>query len=123
MYAVGHNLFWCEGKNMKTPYGKECAWYYADFHRSHEREECRLVKSGSLWHRELCRNCEAPAIAAANNCENLDLIAEVQRSFFGKKTKGIIIKAFCRKSNDWVQNPYIGCGQCHPIPDVFKNLF
>jgi hypothetical protein len=38
---------------MRTPAGKECRFYYADYHRGSQKQECRLIArnpDGGRWH-------------------------------------------------------------------------
>jgi hypothetical protein len=30
------------------------------------------------------------------------------------------VSAYCKKTHRDVSNPYVGCGECHPIIDLFK---
>jgi len=40
-----------------------------------------------------------------------------------KKDFGFIkrmnVSAYCEKSKTKVKEPHVGCGQCHPLPDIF----
>lgn len=106
---------------MKTPAGKECKYFYGDYHRGKNHEECRLIDASALvpqWQPGLCATCPVPAILAANACEHLVLQAEVRRRFF-VLNKQVYIEAYCTKTQKPVHEPQIGCGQCHPLPPVF----
>ncbi len=39
------------------------------------------------------------------------------RAFFRKQVE---VTAYCEKINQNVAEPHIGCGQCHPLPPVFR---
>jgi hypothetical protein len=106
---------------MRTPAGKECRYFYGDYYRGREREECRLLDPGNgppQWKPELCKTCPVPDIIAANACQHLILSAEVTRPMLvlGKRVK---VSAYCTKSNSAVKEPKVGCGQCHPLPPIF----
>jgi hypothetical protein len=106
---------------MRTPAGKECRYFYGDYYRGRQREECRLLNSQSppqRWSRDLCFTCPVPEILQANACEHLVLEGVVQRPFpFIRRT--VSVSAFCKKTNQNVQEPHIGCGECHPLPPIF----
>ncbi len=106
---------------MQTPFGKECPYFFGDYYRGRNHEECRLVNSSSTssqWTNSLCKNCPVPSITQANSCSNMVLEAKVSSVIFGLG-KHIEINAFCTKSEKKVKEPHIGCGQCHPLPDIF----
>ncbi len=47
------------------------------------------------------------------------LSGEIKSGLLGVGRK-MNITAYCTKTHSEVENPYIGCGQCHPILDLFK---
>ena len=62
---------------MRTPAGTECPYFYGDYFRGRNVEECRLLKAaGQRWTRDLCKTCPVPGIARANACEFLKLICQ-----------------------------------------------
>jgi hypothetical protein len=106
---------------MRTPAGKECQYFYGDYYRGRNHEECRLIDQGEgpiQWTPDLCKSCPVPDILAANACPYLMLTPEITRQFivFGRKVN---ISAYCTISNTDVKEPKIGCGQCHPLPPIF----
>ena len=103
---------------MKTPAGFECKYFYGDYYRGREREECRLVRTG--WNPQLCRSCPVPAILLANACEFLQLQADVARPLSAGLQKRVRVRAFCEKTERSGFDPHIGCGECHPLPPVFE---
>jgi hypothetical protein len=106
---------------MKTPYGIECPFFYGDYYRGKDHEECRLIgvhSSPNNWTRDLCKNCPVPSIKRANACPTLILTPRIQKGFFGLKRQ-VKITAFCSKSQTTVKEPEVGCGICHPLTDVF----
>lgn len=106
---------------MQTPYGKECPYFFGDYYRGRNNEECRLVNSSSsnlIWTSNLCKNCPAPSIVQANSCTNMILEGKVSSVIFGIG-KHMEISAYCTKTKKKVKEPHIGCGQCHPLPEIF----
>jgi hypothetical protein len=59
-----------------------------------------------------------PGVLMANACSHMIFRGEVQRYFLGLKRK-VVVTAYCEKSEVTVAEPAIGCGQCHPIPQIF----
>ena len=99
---------------MKTPAGKECKFFYGDYFRGRNIEECRLLKDAGLsWTGRLCTSCPVPDILFANSCEHLQLIPEVKRPLLLMPAE-VRISAYCTKSNQVVKEPRIGCSECHP---------
>jgi len=100
---------------MRTPYGQECPYYYADYHRGRNEELCRLVEASPAsepWIPDVCKDCPVPAIARANACEHMTLQGRVAKGFLGFGRK-IVVEAYCAKAQRKVAEPQIGCGQCH----------
>jgi hypothetical protein len=103
---------------MKTPAGNECKYFYGDYYRGREREECRLV--GAPWTRELCRTCPVPGIGMANACEFMRLRAEVSRPLAAALQRRVKVTTYCEKTERSGFDPHLGCGECHPIPPAFE---
>ena len=103
---------------MKTPAGSECKYFYGDYFRGRNHEECRLLSRS--WTRDLCRTCPVPGIGMANACEYMQLRGLVARplaSFFQRRVQ---VTAYCAKTERAGFDPHIGCGECHPVPPVFE---
>jgi hypothetical protein len=103
---------------MHTPAGKECRFFYGDYHRGRNQEECNLLASASpplVWERSLCETCPVPDILLANACPHMVLEPRLERSFPFLKKK-VKIKAICTQTGREGFDPYIGCSQCHPLP-------
>ena len=101
---------------MRTPAGRECPFFYGDYFRGKQQEECRLLSGTSAdthWTPSLCETCPVPDITKANACEHQQLQARVVRRFLGLKRE-VEVSATCSKSHEKVEDPHIGCGQCHP---------
>jgi hypothetical protein len=106
---------------MKTPAGIECRYFFGDYHRGKNREECRLLISTSPplpWHPKLCFNCPVPGILRANSCEHMQLKPALKRPF-PFLSQQVQVQAYCRKTHQDVKEPQIGCGECHQLPEIF----
>jgi hypothetical protein len=98
-----------------TPAGKECRYFYADYHRGREHRECRLLAQNprsAPWRAELCKSCPVPGILRANACPNLVLEGTVESRFLGLGRR-VRVGAICSKYLVEVEQPYVGCGHCH----------
>ncbi len=102
---------------MKTPAGSECTYFYGDYFRGRNVEECRLL--GAAWIPSLCQTCPVPGIGRANVCESMRLRAEVTRPLAAAFQKRVKVTAFCEKTGRAGFDPHLGCGECHPVPPVF----
>ena len=99
---------------MRTPAGKECPYYYADFHRGRNRQECRLLDENPhspAWKARDCFRCPVPEILWANASEHLELQATVELGPLGIGRR-VRVDATCRKHDCPIEDPYIGCVQC-----------
>ena len=109
---------------MITPAGVECRYYYADYYRGRERQECRLIaqnRQSEPWEPKLCRHCPVPGILRANACPNLVLEGHVKKGFLGL-SRQVAVGAVCAEHLVEVNEPHIGCGHCHeqrPGADLF----
>jgi len=106
---------------MRNPAGKECKYFFGDYYRGRNREECRLLDASPVpeeWTPDLCVTCPVPGILQANACEHMILVGSVYRPFpFIRKQ--VRIKATCKKCQCDVAEPHIGCGECHILPPIF----
>jgi len=103
---------------MKTPAGSECKYFYGDYYRGREHEECRLLPRD--WTRDLCRTCPVPSISRANACESMQLRLQVTRPVLAAFQRRVRIDPFCERTGRSGFDAHIGCGECHPVPPVFK---
>lgn len=106
---------------MITPAGSECPYYYEDFHRGREHQECRLIEGtpgGGEWTPDLCGKCPVPRIVLANACPHLVLEARAHSSLLGFR-RSIEVTAMCSEYLEQVTEPEIGCGRCHLELDRF----
>lgn len=98
---------------MKTPYGRDCRFFYGDYYRGRNLEECRGLinpEDKQTWNSTLCEDCPVPDIQLNNNCPNLVLTTYIGKVWFKKHMK---VKASCSKTLLSVKDPNIGCGHCH----------
>ena len=102
---------------MKTPAGSECIYFFGDYYRGREHEECRLL--GNRWKRDLCGTCPVPSILRANACEFMRLRPEVTRPLLAGFKQRVRVTAFCEKTERSGFDAHIGCGECHPVPPIF----
>lgn len=106
---------------MRTPAGSECKYFYGNYFRGRNKEECRLIgtpPAPNHWTPDLCKSCPVPGILRANACSNLVLNGKVVRVFLGLKRQ-VKVTAYCTLSQQDVKEPHIGCGKCHPLDDLF----
>jgi len=103
---------------MLTPYGKDCPYYYANFHRrSNAVARCNLITEGpdaQDWNVSLCETCPVPAIKRANSCPTMHLSLRIIKhglKFWQKDH--VVVLATCSRHNGPVKDPMVGCGKCH----------
>lgn len=100
---------------MKTPFGRECKFFYGDYYRGRNFEECRALinpDDKASWTSQLCKTCPMPDIQQNNACPNMALTAYISKFLFTRRIK---IKAYCSKVHREVADPNVGCGHCHEI--------
>ncbi len=100
---------------MKTPAGKECKYFFGDYHRGREIEECRLLQSNPdspPWQPSYCYTCPVPDILNQNACPHLVLDGIAKKGFLGFGS-GVKVEGWCSKYFLDVDDPVIGCGHCH----------
>jgi len=106
---------------MRTPAGKECKYFYGDYFRGRNHEECRLLQaSNQRWSPDLCKTCPVPDIQLANACKYMVLTGQVLRPLYAAFQRRVHVTAFCEKTTRDVKEPYIGCGECHRLPFSFE---
>jgi hypothetical protein len=109
---------------MKTPAGKECPQYYADFHRGRHVQECRLAErnpQSASWHPNDCAHCPVPDILRANASPSLRLRLTIKPGFLGLGRHNEV-DAFCEKHLRPIEDPIVGCTLCNaqkPGVDAF----
>ena len=99
---------------MKTPAGKECKYYYGDFHRGRNVQECRLIArnpDSPPWRPALCYTCPVPEILQANQSDTLKLDGKVVKKFFGLK-QTVEVTGWCSNCFSEIPDPKLGCPNC-----------
>ena len=99
---------------MKTPAGKECKYYFGDFHRGRSAQACRLIEANrdSLpWNPNLCQTCPVPDILKANGSDTLKLDGKVVKKFFGFKQE-VVVEGWCSECFSVIPDPKRGCSTC-----------
>ena len=90
-----------------------CRYFYGDYHRGMNKEECRLLEENPdnqrPWHRSLCDTCPVPEIIIMSNSRDLGLQAEVKRRFFRERVQ--VTFAICRKHMRELDDPQ-KCPDC-----------
>ncbi len=106
---------------MRTPSGADCKFYYADFNRGRNTQECRLSRHDAAERRspDLCKSCPVPRLLLANACSHLALSGQISKGFLGFNRK-MTVAASCSKIGGLVAEPAIGCGHCHESDSAFK---
>ncbi|MDX1664465.1 MAG: hypothetical protein R3272_11765 [Candidatus Promineifilaceae bacterium] len=110
---------------METPAGKECRFYYADFHRGRSEQECRLIGANPRspeWRPEDCFKCPVPDILKANSSPDLVLSGEIKKGFLGLG-RHVEVEAFCSRHLIDVAEPRVGCRQCALERPGIEQLF
>lgn len=98
---------------MRTPSGKECFYYYQDYHRGNDFQECRLIgrnPRSEPWEPKLCATCAVPDILRANSSPHLALEARITR--YWRFWKRVCVEAYCTRHLTEIEEPRTGCRQC-----------
>ena len=97
---------------MATNKPVNCRYYYADFFRGRDHEECRLLKrnpESRPWRRALCDSCPVPDILISTNCKEIALEATVVKKWgFMERVE---VYAVCAKHYVELDNPRY-CPEC-----------
>lgn len=110
---------------MVNPAGQECRFYYENFHRGRDIQECRLMQANpksAEWEPRDCSNCPVPAILRANGDPNLVLEGTIKKGRFGFGRK-VTVSAYCSKHLIDVPNPQAGCPLCAQERPGLDELF
>jgi len=77
----------------------QCRYFYGDYHRGMNKEECRLVgtnpENQQDWQRKLCDSCPVPALLMVSNSRDLLLEGVVKRKFLRSQVE--VTFAVCSK--------------------------
>jgi hypothetical protein len=118
--GVAFALLWML-KYMLTPAGRECRFYYQDYHRGHSEEDCRLIRGNPRspsWVQKDCSNCPVPDILLANSSPDLVLEATVKEGI-----RKVEVTAFCSRHLIDVEKPEVGCPKCALERPGLRELF
>jgi hypothetical protein len=110
---------------MITPAGKECRFYYENFHRGHSDQECRLIQNNpnsEPWRIHDCSNCPVPDILQANNSPDLVLEGTIKKGLLGFNRR-VEVTAFCSRHLIDVPKPQVGCPKCAQDRPGLQELF
>lgn len=90
-----------------------CRYFYGDYHRGRNREECRLLAANPEnerpWRRKLCDSCPVPALLLNTNTPELVLEAEVKRKLLWDRVE--VTFAICQKHLVELSDPR-RCPEC-----------
>ena len=90
-----------------------CLYFYGDYFRGQEKEDCRLLaaspQNSRPWKRSHCDTCPVPALLIASNSRDLLLEAAVQRKFLREQVE--VTFAVCAKHMLELDDPHY-CPKC-----------
>jgi len=90
-----------------------CRYFYGDYHRGRNREECRLLDANPNnqipWKRKHCDSCPVPALVMTSNTPELVLEGEVKRKFLRERVE--VTFAICQKHLIELSDPHY-CPKC-----------
>jgi len=101
---------------MRTPAGKDCPHYYADFNRGRHVQACRMIeqnKLSPLWQPTDCTKCAIPDILRANASPSMRLTLTVRSGIVFSIGRRLDVSAMCDKHNVRINDPFVGCEQCN----------
>ena len=97
---------------MATHTPVNCRYYYADYFRGRDHEECRLLTrnpDSRPWRRSLCDSCPVPDILISTNCKEIALEATVVKKW--GIMEPVEVYAICAKHYVELDNPR-HCPEC-----------
>ena len=90
-----------------------CRYFYGDYHRGRNREECRLLEANpnnqQPWRRKYCESCPVPALHLTSNTPELVLEAEIRRKLLWNRVE--VTFAICQKHLLELSDPHY-CPEC-----------
>jgi hypothetical protein len=90
-----------------------CRYFYGDYHRGSQREECRLLDANPnnvySWRRKHCNSCPVPELMLNSNCRQLMLEAKVERRFLRERVE--VSFAVCGRHLIELEDPQ-HCPEC-----------
>jgi len=102
---------------MNTPAGAPCAYYYEDFRRGADIQECRADTSphSAEWQPGDCARCPVPGILAANGSPFLRLRIDIRPGFL-RMGRHVDVEARCHRHGP-IADPHVGCRVCNTEAD------
>jgi hypothetical protein len=99
---------------MRTPDGRECAFYYEDYFRGRSVQECRIPKGerSAHWRPQDCAKCPVPEVLRANASPYLRLTLTIKQTLLGFSRK-MAVHAWCERHDIPIPDPYTGCPGCN----------
>ncbi|MCO6450717.1 MAG: hypothetical protein J5I90_07985 [Caldilineales bacterium] len=97
---------------MSAPEPVNCRYYYADYFRGRDHEECRLIKrnpNSRPWRRSLCDSCPVPDIILNTDCKEIALEASVSKRW--GLVERVEVYAVCARHYVELEDPK-HCRQC-----------
>ena len=99
-----------------------CRYFYGDYYRGKEKEECRLLAASPdnqrPWKRGHCNSCPVPGVLIASNCRDLALEAKIERKFLREQVE--ITFAVCTRHMLELTDP-LHCPQCAAEENAEEN--
>lgn len=90
-----------------------CRYFFGDYHRGMNREECRLLDASPnnriAWKRSHCDSCPVPELLIASNSRDLLLEAQVTRRLLRERVE--VTFAVCTRHMEELSDP-LHCPQC-----------
>jgi hypothetical protein len=101
-----------------TPGGAECAFYYEDFRRGANLQECRAATDprSADWQPSDCSRCLVPEILAANGSPYLEMRLNIHSGMLGFGRR-IDVEAWCSQHGPIGGDPRTGCPTCNAEAD------
>lgn len=98
-----------------------CRYFYGDYFRGREHEECRLLEASPdnkrPWKRKLCDTCPVPEILRNSNSTNVALEAKVTRRFLRERVE--VTFAVCTEHMEQLEDP-LYCPACAEHDDAVQ---
>lgn len=102
---------------MKTPAGKQCRFYYEDFNRGRNLQECRAARrpeagTSLQWQPKDCASCPVPEILNANASADMEIEVVIKPRLLGLG-RNLTVAAHCSKHDIAITDPFVGCERCN----------
>lgn len=103
---------------MITPGGADCAYYYEDFARGANVQECRVTRDprSAVWQPTDCRRCPVPGLLLANGSPHLELRIAIRSGVLGLG-RHVHLDVWCALHGPIEGDPRVGCKACNAEAD------